>query len=553
MEKVAQKFLLMVVLLGVTVLLIPSYGAAFPPIKLGEESEVTFYGFLRNNVGMFLDNPQPFSQNNNDLATARTWFRGYTDFKITNELRFWSAIQFVYEPPYEVEHNSGGSFRTPVDPENLKHGKEYSEYRNINDILRECLIEWKPSKQHTIKIGRQTAIWGEALTTRVGDVVQPDDLRFIPFFANLEDTRIPQWMVRGIHDIESLNSTFEWIANPNLVQNKYSVNRYAHFIAPGEIGQRFSAYPETRFDPPLSVNNTLLGLPFPDPNIVVPHPFSRDWAPFGPGGTYVPLALPTVRVDYPNGWDSFRGGFRTNTTLAGYNFGLSYFHTQNYDPVIKREGLTGRILIPGPPPVGERVYTLVYPNIDIIGFYMNKQLPWPGVIRADVIYVPNKPFNTFKGAGVMPDPITPLSDTVVRRDYIKYMVAYDLTGFLYFSWHKTAPFDITFEHVGEIIPNNNNIQYVNYSTEVKEWNPQFNMRISTNWRYNQISTDLVVGYVPWGNSGLIMPTIKYVPPLLNNQLSFELKYIDVFGKSHFKGLGILQTKDMIVLTTQLNW
>jgi hypothetical protein len=548
MEKVTQKFLLLVVLLGVTVLLIPSYGAAFPPIKLGEESEVTFYGFLRNNVGMFLQNPlDPFSKSSNDLATARTWLRGYTDFKITNELRFWSAIQFVYEPEYKVERDAGGSLKNLLAPASLENGKEYSEYKNINDILREALIEWKPSKRHTIKIGRQIAIWGEALTTRVGDVIQPEDQRFTLAFANLEDTRIPQWMVRGIHDFPALSSSFEWIANPNLVQDRYRVNRSAHFISLGEPGQRFSLFPETRFDPPFSVTNPILGGPFANPDVVVPNPFSRDWVfnPFVPGTHWVPTALPTALVKFPYGWESFRGGFRTNTTLAGYNFGISYFHTQNYDPVVKRGDLTGRLL-----PAGggvflpERLYELVYPNVDIIGAYGNKQLPWPGVVRAELIYVPNKPFNTF-------DPT--VADGMVRRDYIKYMIAYDLTGFLYFSWHKTAPFDITFEHVGEVIPDSHDIQYIGYSTKVKEWNPSFNMRISTNWRYNQISTELIVGYIPWGRSGLVMPAVKYVPPVLNNQLSFELKYIGVFGKNDFEGLGILRKKDMIVLTSQLNW
>ncbi len=552
MKKDARKFFLMMVCLGVMLLLIPMYSAAFEPIKLGEETEVSFYGFIRNNIGMFLDNPQPFAENSNDLATARTWFRGYTDFKITKELRFWSAVQFVWEPFYDIEHGAGGSFRTPIDSSVRPDGKEYSEYRNANDILREALIEWKPSKQHTFKIGRQIAIWGEALTTRVGDVIQPEDQRFTLAFANLEDTRIPQLMARGIHDFESLSSSFEWIANPNWVQNKYRVNRFAHFIAPGEIGERFSIYPETRFDPPFSLTNPALGPPFNIPGVVIAHPFSRDWIQAFPG-FWVPTAFPYVKVQFPSGGESFRGGFRTNTTIEGYNFGVSYFHTQNYDPVIKRGNLTGAVAAPPLPPLPLREYTLVFPNIDIIGFYLNKQLPWPGVIRAEAIYIPNKPFNTFDKAGVFPDPVAPLNNAVVRRDYVKYMIAYDLNGFLYFPWHKTAPFDITFEHVGEVIPKNNNIQYVSYSTEVKQWNPSFNMRISTNWRYNQIATELIVGYIPWGNSGIIMPAIKYMPPWLNKQLSFELKYIDIFGKSNFKGLGILQKKDMIVFTTQFNW
>jgi hypothetical protein len=88
---------------------------------------------------------------------------------------------------------------------------------------------------------------------------------------------------------------------------------------------------------------------------------------------------------------------------------------------------------------------------------------------------------------------------------------------------------------------------------VKEWNPSFNMRISTNWRYNQIATELIVGYMPWGRSGIIMPAIKYMPPWMNNALSFELKYINIFGKNDFQGLGILRTKDMVVLTSQFNF
>jgi hypothetical protein len=552
MKKAGQRLFLTVVFLGVMALLIPTYSAAFETIKLGEETEVTFYGWLRNNTGMFLQNPQPFSQSGNDLATERTWLRGYTDFKITNQLRFWSAIQFAYEPQYKIEHGALTS-RLLYGGPTLKDGKEYSEYKDPDDILREVYLRWDPSKEHSIKIGRQIAIWGEALTTRVGDVIHPEDQRYSLAFANLEDTRIPSWMVRGTHSIPSIDSTFEWIVNPNIVQDKYRVNRLASIAdntVDGEPGQRFGLYPETRFRAPYSVTNPLLGPPFSIPGVVVANPFSRDWIQAFPG-FWVPTAIPTVNFKYPGAWNGTRGGFRTNTTLSGWNFGFTYFHTQEYNPVVKRGDLTGGVDATTGLPL--RQYTITYPNKDIIGAYLNKQLPWPGVLRAEAIYVPNQPFNTFKNAGVFPDPITPLSDTIVRRDYIKYMIAYDLNSFLYFQWHKTAPFDITFEHVGEVIPNNKDIQYIIYATEQKQWNPAFNMRISTNWLYNLISTELVVGYMPWGRSGLIMPAVKYMPPWLNKKLSFELKYINIFGKNDFQGLGILRKKDMVLLTSQFDW
>lgn len=540
MEKAAKKFLWMTVFLGVMVLLIPSYSPAIEPINLGDGNELDIYGFIRNNTGMFTQGPiSPFQKNGNDLATERTWWRGNLDLKFSDQLRFGFVTQFAYEPPYAVEHDAGGSYRTIIDAANLKNGKEYSEYRNINDILREAYVEWKPSKWVSIKVGRQIAIWGEALTTRIGDVLQPENDRFTLAFANLEDTRIPQWMARGIIDFSGLNSSLELIVNPNWNQNKYTVNQGAYFMSLGTPGERFSIFPETRFDPPYSVGN--VHIPgFGNPLVVVPNPFSRDWISPAPG-VWVPTALPYAHVTFPQGLDSFRGGFRTNTTYEGYNFGISYFHTQNYDPVVKRGAL-----IPGKMEAGlpVRDYNLVYENIDIIGAYGNKQLPWPGVMRAEAIYVPNKPFDTF-------DPT--VSNAVVHRDYIKYMIAYDLNGYFYFPWHKTSSFDITFEHVGEVIPRNKNLQYIGYSTLTPQWNPSFNMRISTNWRYNQIATEVIVGYMPWGESGIVMPAVTYTPPILNNQLSFQLKYIGIFGNSNFKGLGILQGKDMIVLTSQLNW
>lgn len=550
MKKTAQKFLLVVVCLGMMTLLIPSYSGALEAIKLGEETEVTFYGWVRNNTGMFLQNPQPFSQNSNDLATERTWFRGYTDFKITNELRFWSAVQFAYEPYYPVERGATSSL-VPTQMAGLvqPNAKEYSEYRNINDILREVYLEWKPTREDSIKVGRQIAIWGEALTTRVGDVIHPEDQRYSLAFANLEDTRIPSWMVRGVHNFSSINSSFELIYNPNLVQNKYTVNRTPIISPLASPEQRFAPTTETRFDPPFSVGNTALGGPFTDPRAVFFAPLSRDWIfnPFAPGNHWVPTALPTVREQYPQGWGQFaRGGFRTNTTLGGFNFGVSYFHTQEYAPLFKRGDLTGAVDPATGLPI--RQYTLSHPDKDIIGAYGNTQLtgntPIPGVLRMEAIYVPNQPFNTFD----LRD-----SDALTRRDYIKYLIAYDLSGFLYFQWHKDAPFDITIEHVGEVIPQNKNLQYIIYSSQLQQWNPSFNVRIGTTWRYGQISTEVIASYMPWGTSGLIMPIVKYTPPLLNQRLSFELRYINVFGRNSYQGLGILQTKDMVLLTTQFNW
>ena len=534
------------------VFLKPSNSGAFEPITLCEDqSEITFYGWFRNNSGIFLQDPQFYGKNNNQLATERTWFRGYVDYKISPQLRLWTAVEMAYEPWYPIESGASTSLSPIQEGKGIwKGSKEYSEYKNVNDILREAYFEWRPSSLHSIRVGRQIAIWGEALTTRIGDVIHPDNQRFTFAFANLEDTRIPAWMMRGIHDIPSISSSFEWIVNPNLTQNRYRVSMSGSASAFGSPGGRFMPHPETRIDDLFSahsvpINPIVAMMGGFSTDTIIHYPFSRDWVNVG-DGTYAPMYAPSVREKYPSAWGDLRAGCRTTTTVAGYTFGISYFHTQEYSPLTKYgRALSEPVIIPGVGIIpGVRDMVLVHPTKNIIGFYLNKQLPWPGVLRTEATYVPDQPFNTFA-----------LNDhnAITRRDHIKYLIAYDLQSYFYPAWHKTAPFNVTIEHTGEILPNNDNIQYAYYDTKMRTWTPTFTANISTNWCYNLISTSVIGSFMPWGRSGLLMPIVTYTPPWRNESLSIEARYINIYGKNDYEGMGILRDKDMLILTTQFNW
>jgi len=190
-----------------------------------------------------------------------------------------------------------------------------------------------------------------------------------------------------------------------------------------------------------------------------------------------------------------------------------------------------------------RNYYLVHPDVDYIGVYFNKDIN-TGLIRGEAIYSPNMSYNTFDTADF---------DAVVERDYYKYMLAWDLSGALYFDWHKSAPFDITIEHVAEYVPDNENIQNAIYGTELKKYKPSIGGRITTNWFYNLIQTDLIVSYGFKGKDGLIMPLIKWTPAWKNKAFSGELRYIGIFGDNDYEDLGMFRQKDMVVLTTQFNF
>ena len=175
-----------------------SRSAAFDdPLFSSGDTELTMYGWLRNNIGLFTDDID-YAYSGNDLATCRTWLRTYLDMTISKNLRVWAAIQFAHEPTYQSEKYSMSTNSRHAGVMTLSDGKEYSEYYRVADVLRELYIEWQMSLDNSIRVGRQIVVWGESLTTRVNDVIHPEDSRFTFAFANLEDTRIPMWMIKGI-------------------------------------------------------------------------------------------------------------------------------------------------------------------------------------------------------------------------------------------------------------------------------------------------------------------------------------------------------------------
>jgi hypothetical protein len=524
---------------GVMLMLPSSRSEALDTVSLGS-TELSVNGFLRNNYGYFLEN-QDYTLDDDKLATNRTWLRTNLDYRLSDTLSMYTALQLVYEPEYDIEKGS-------ISKED---GKEYSEYKKTEDLLREAYIDWRPSSNHSFRIGRQIVIWGESLTVQVGDVVNPVDNRFTFAFANWEDTRIPLWMLKGLHSFDGISSSFEWLVSPNLADEEYLVNRNGESaqLAAGELAsQRFALHPEDRFLPPNAVGND--GLHAFPPGTIVSNPLSRGWSDlsflgFIPGTGWVPNEIPHVIHEYPdNSMDDVRLGFRTSTFLGGYEFGVSYYHTQLYNPLPKRTNETVPSGIPDPnAPAIIRNYYLVHPDVDYFGVYFNKDLA-VGLVRAEAIYAPNMSFGTF-------DPTD--FDGIAKRDYVKYMIAWDLTGALFYDWHKSAPFDITIEHVAECLPDNDDIQNVIYGTEVKKYRPTIGGRITTNWFYNVIQTDLIVSYGFEGKDGLIMPLIKWVPAWKDKAFSAELRYIGIFGDNDYEDLGMLRQKDMIVLTTQLNF
>jgi hypothetical protein len=50
-------------------------------------------------------------------------------------------------------------------------------------------------------LGKQIVVWGQSISFRVGDVINPNNTSWAFGFANLEQSRTPQWMVHPLLDL----------------------------------------------------------------------------------------------------------------------------------------------------------------------------------------------------------------------------------------------------------------------------------------------------------------------------------------------------------------
>src|SRR5215472_10719912 len=106
-------------------------------------------------------------------------------------VRFWG----VYEPPYPWEaHNIAGP--------TLLYDRSQSDFYNRYDV-RDAY--WKNTTGPvTFFLGRQIVTWGESIAFRVGDIINSQDLSGNFGFANLEQSRLPLWMIHPIIDLHRL-------------------------------------------------------------------------------------------------------------------------------------------------------------------------------------------------------------------------------------------------------------------------------------------------------------------------------------------------------------
>jgi hypothetical protein len=170
---------------------------------------------------------------------------------------------FTYDPPYSWNSANAPLYSRPPDPlpphsTGASVGPHsYGHY--TNDALNQYDVRdaWWEHKQgpFTLFVGNQIVIWGQSLSFRVGDIVNPNDTAWAFGFANLEQSRKPQWMVHPIiylPDKGPMTSNFlELVWNPGwdpqFWECDYADQRYHGYIT--KCGRMLTGQPSLSSSP----------------------------------------------------------------------------------------------------------------------------------------------------------------------------------------------------------------------------------------------------------------------------------------------------------------
>jgi Protein of unknown function (DUF1302) len=555
-------------------------------------------GLLQNTTGIWENtelirtNTAPFyagEEPTNWLATERNFMQVDLNYDLDGNNHFFLRWWGVYEPAYQFEQtfrqvNAGalnfsgrttGCFPPGIKGvPGLSHCTASSAADYYNQVgFREAWwrLSMGPLRLFT---GRQTVTWGESLAFRIADVVNPQDISWNFGFANLEQSRIPQYMLHPILELPEFGwltqnfaegiweppiqaSFSNWIFTdtPNhtyrgVMANGDSVNKFA------PSGGRFDINLQTPFGGPL---------PFPNPNVnTIPGvPTASAWSAYPQGsfaGNLLPPSLALVYRVPGTQLSNSQEGIRFHALIDQLvEATVLYWHGHQYNPATRLQQLAPNCAasFPGcqfafPGPLMRTVN--FYPQLNDVGFTANMPINIPGqlgsmfpfVLRSEGVWQDHTPFaNRFAFSGLK------YSET------INTLVALDADQ-IYAPWLTSTGGSLTV-----------NLEWNNYTIlSPSRWNEygplayqqarhneeSFIFAASTSWWWQSIAPQWVSVYNPDGNTFLLFPNIALVPPW-TSQYFMKLQYIRVIGNNiqdDYAG-GLLKGKNFILAQFQWNF
>jgi hypothetical protein len=515
-------------------------------------------GFVSNTTGMWVDSTAiRYQRSKNSLAIERNWLQLDINYKLDGNNRFFIRGWVVYEPPYKFEYHGGGAL-PPLLATTPRFMTDMSDYYNQYTV-RDAY--WKNTTGPlTLFVGRQIVTWGESLAFRVGDVINPQDFTWNFGFANLEQSRLPLWMVHPIYklpDFGPLTANFiegiwapAWqpMYNPSVdTPNQNPANPHSNWYdGQHDVAGSVSLLaPVGPFATPLARFDTI---PYPNflgsPGV----PANMTAIPQIQGANF---ASPFLGYHLPgNTLGSSTEGFRIHTLVKNAEITALYWHGHQFNEA-STPGAPAYAV--GSPSTGQFVQ-IGFPQFNDIGVTLNRPIYLPGallsnvpfVLRTEAVWQDRTPFNTTDVA---------VKNAVVDKNTVNSLVALDMDG-LYVPWlTSTGTLTTNLEWNQYCITGyGKHLVYPFYAERWRHNEEQILFSANTSFWWGAILPTYTMIWNPSGNTTLLFPTLVLTPPWTNKYFA-TLGYVGILGNDKFNSFaaGTFKGKSILYMSFQYNF
>jgi hypothetical protein len=437
--------------------------------------------------------------------------------------------RFMYEAVYNVGPEPFRDVRDQ-DKENIDNFKQAYD-------LWECYLDLSRGPAF-IRIGRQNLAWGETDLFRLLDGINPLDNTFGGPFEDLDDRRIPLWMIRGSYGLGRVGPISSFSIEGFWVPGNWDT-RVAPFAPPGT--PYFAPFPELLFPmirvntPAKTMSNSrwgarLQGILLRNVNFSVGHYQSFIDAP----------ALKSVVDESKLVWigdTSILASMDAMTMEAFFppvqitGASLSFFESR-MDAIVRAEAAWFW---------DEPVFI---PQINLATIY-GPTLPLPPAlldIAAELLGADPRDL------GMDGVPLNPQSGEIPKKNIFRYMIGIDKQIWIR-ALNKTNTFMVSLQSFGQWIPDYDDrlAQPVPIYPDIvrfpalKEYEHTFTALIATMYRNGTLNPQMALAYDVRG-AWLVQPQLMFI----REPFRFMVQYSMIAG--NFTNFGAFRDRDQITFT-----
>jgi hypothetical protein len=579
---------------GATSGVLPQASAA-PSSEGGIFTGLHISGYTSQTFGMWQDPPalRDYTPSRNNLATSRTLLQVDENYELNDSNNFFAREWFVYEPPYSYNSANNGAWGA-ASPNHSSFGHFMNGYYN-NYQVRDAWWENKAGPLTTY-IGNQIVVWGQSVAFRVGDVVNPADTCWAFGFANLEQSRVPQWMIHPILNLPEagpFSSNFvEALIQPGFSPNYWpeqTNDPYGKYIGEGvKAGRVQPCFPAASHGPSARFDVHYTNVPkwgltgYLNPTVpggapgIISNPLGHEY-----------WACASLSSKVQKGWNPLPPGqrnFNCNLNLSHNNnpyspigdhsqidigvWNIPGMQPQNWNDGLRLHTLLGSTeltwlyyndAVSGGVPWGAKWNTLTnlwnytFYDIQETGITADRPLPmpsaiaeyFPGVFRGEVLYQ-----NHVNFADMSPN----AWDAHSYSDVVKWMAAIDVDQ-AYAPWlTSTGNLSANFEVEDDIVMDLRKTFTVGNAVDS---NPAKNdvkvlASVGTSWLWSDISPNISGIYQAKGRNIAMFPSVTLNPPWTKKYF-LTLTAIEVMGGDHLYGFGLFKGQSLLTAAFQYNF